>query len=124
MKCEVTFTPGRTSTKTLGFFHFGGYETTGEGETRDDCIAAARVKRDEAGFSDCDGPVKTQQLHTWAITVRGKKDRRRREIYYVDAVSEGAAIERLSNKGSAYAFAGSIIGSRRSSAIVKVVPLT
>jgi 1,2-phenylacetyl-CoA epoxidase PaaB subunit len=90
-----------------------------EAPDRDAALTAAREKcRATMGDSYADGRVsEIEELHLWGVTVRGKRDKRRRETFTVYAANEHAAIRTAFYLPAVTTFAG--YRSKRNDPVVK-----
>jgi hypothetical protein len=83
---------------------------TAEGETVEEAVTQAReICRKSMGDRYADGHlVETHEIFDWAITLRGKRDKRRRETFIVRATDERSAIRHLNYMPAVYPFAGAL----------------
>lgn len=83
-------------------------------DTRAQAVEQARAKlRQTPGWEEyADGRAESQQVYQYGITLRGKKDGRRRETFIVTARDERQALLKVSYIPGAYRFAGGQIQKR------------
>jgi hypothetical protein len=101
MRYEVSLKGG-----TLGMFSFG-YLARVDATDRAEAIQVAKAKAEADGFPGYDRPT-VVELRTYAITLRGRKDKRRRETYYAEATDPKHALFEIYRRGVASRFAGSV----------------
>ena len=78
-----------------------GYMTTEQAPTRKQAIEQATVKA--LDFDSRAKLHKITELHSFAVTAKGKKDKRRRETVYITAQDAAQAEQRARNGSSASA---------------------
>lgn len=99
MKYEVTLHGGST-----GIFQFG-WSARVDADSRADAIEQARTKARTDGFGSYGRPT-VVELHTYAVTLRGRKDKRCRETYYADAPDAKLALSAVRHREQVLRFAG------------------
>lgn len=85
-------------------------------EAADEAEARAKAKEEKPGK-----PIyQVQEILTWAITLRGRHDKRRRETFLVNAADEETAMRNLSHNLAACRFARVYSRKDREQSVVKI----
>lgn len=122
----MTTTPTTKARKWTVLLDAGSMEVGGFGrcavqesvlvEAADEPEARAKAKQEKPGLRI----IRAQEIFTWAITLRGRRDKRRRETFLVNAPDEETARRNLANNLAASRFARVYSRKEREKSVVKI----